>query len=204
MKKRKKLNRVLLLAYIIANLPAGTYMVTGMPTARNWKIALKNVPDNPVLEKIYQNRVEQAVKMFKRPIEIAMPKCYIDFGLDEAKASYRPEHLITVSEGIVRDFPIDELAAILAHEVSHARECVRRRNYGDGRSHWEVDLEATLFVDKASIINCLKRLKSRHTSFFIRHPVICTIFPIPALFMSFGGYCETSWRIKKVSSAAAY
>lgn len=169
------------------------------------------IPDNPHKTKpkstdlkfIYNNRIDRALELFKKSPEISMPEFYILFGINEPEATYWPRHYITISENIVRDYSLDELSAVLAHEISHAEEIARNGKYGDDRPHWEVDLESTKFVEKSSVISALKRLRSHRKEFWGEHPVFSTIFPIIPLANRRLHY-EITRRIERVSSATAY
>lgn len=194
------MKRKVALLYLLANLIAVIYMVVGMPSSIN---ALKSNPENADLKFIYNNRIDRALELFKKSPEISKPKCYIYFGINEPMASYWPQHFITISENIVRDYPLDELSAVLAHEISHAQETARNRKYGDNRPHWKVDLESTKFVEKSSVINALKRLRSHRKEFWRKHPIFSAIFPIIPL-ANLWFYYEITRRIESVSSAAVY
>ena len=197
----KRIRRTLLV-YLIIN-----WLVTGYFAIQQFipltPRALKSEPESPYLRDIYQSRIEEALKLFRDSPKVTMPKIIVMFGMDEPNASYsRTRHIITVSEGIARDYPLNELAAILAHEIAHARESARRGGSTDTRSHWQVDVEAAKFVGKESLINVLERLKFHEKNFCTKRVIVCIAAPlIPLEKRTLGSYLINE-RISKVASTA--
>ena len=175
------------------------YVEVGMPTTIR---AFRSEARSEEQKEIYQNKIKRATELFKKPLEMPMPKCNIYYGIDKPLAFYWPGHFITVSEGIVRDWSPDELAAVLAHEISHAKETKIRGKSRDTRSHWQVDLESEELVGKKAVISCLGRLRTYNRNFCAKNWLVCVVFPVVALQQLFSWY-ELDQRIKKVEYLAA-
>jgi len=64
---------------------------------------------------------------------------------------------------LIRDYDVDDVAAILAHEISHLEE--NQRSGSDLRPHWMVDARAVELVGRLRVLKALKRIREDQLSF---------------------------------------
>lgn len=107
----------------------------------------------------YQAKIERSLKLFSKKPGIIKPKFLVrETGsmCHNAWADTQNNRVI-LSEPVIKDFPEEELAGIIAHEIAHLE-------FPGENDHWRTDLRGAQLTSTKIMLSKLNRMKSISTA----------------------------------------
>ncbi|MDO8495872.1 MAG: M48 family metalloprotease [bacterium] len=138
-------------------------------------------------------RIKAAKRIFKREPRVKEePEYFVKITSCYNAWSIKRENRIIISEAVIRDYSIEELASIIGHEFGHLESWQERR-------HWKIDAIAVELAGKSAALKQTNKLISGANNMFNNHQVLAYIFPFACLnYYSMIGNLRS--RLQKIES----
>ena len=126
-------------------------------------------------------KIQEARKLFTKQPETEEPDFFIRTGPCYNAWADAKKHQIIISQQIMANFSVEELAGVLGHEYAHLIIYEQKilSNEDALKQHWKVDLWGAKLTSKEVMLKTNKKQIAVHTSFFDDDSWYRYFLPIP-------------------------
>ncbi|OGM99939.1 MAG: hypothetical protein A3B91_04865 [Candidatus Yanofskybacteria bacterium RIFCSPHIGHO2_02_FULL_41_29] len=144
-------------------------------------------------EIFFQKKIAEARNLFRiEPNLKSEPDYKVNVGDKNYQARFYDNKVIEITEGLAKDFTLDELAGVIAHELAHVEE-VERVGF-ERRPHWMVDVRAAEIAGRQRVVSAVEKLVKKRLSVLAvlsEHPFL---FYLTLNYRSSGRYFDKDGR----------